>query len=122
MNLQTILIVAAVALLLGVGGGWKWRDYQAKADALEAANNALATVKTALVEHDKLSAADAEKSKTLEELLAAMSDTKPEVQIIREKEYVEKPVYRDCVLPPSGVQLLNGRIANRHPAGDTGKR
>jgi len=122
MPSQASLIALAVALAFAFGGGWKLRDYQAQGDALEAAKASLATVQKALIDRDALSVSDAMKSRTLEETLAAMRETKTEVQIVREKEYVAKPVYTQCVVPADGVSLLNGRIAARHSAADPGKR
>lgn len=122
-SIKTSLIILSVVTVLAAGGGYKWRDYQASEEALDAANQKLADLKTELVDRDLLTAEEAEKSRTLEELLAALEESKAEVQIVREKEYVTKTIYSSCALPSSGVQLLNERITARSKAAaNTGKR
>lgn len=122
MTLQTTLIVLGVCATIAFGAGWKLRDYQVKADEAAALKGAMETFKTVLVDKELVTIADADKSQTLEELIAAMQKTKATVQIVREKEYVSKPVYNSCVVPDNGVQLINGRIADRKRTSGSTKR
>lgn len=109
--MNNLYICIAIAVIM-FGGGWKVRDWQAQGDALEASNQALADVKTKLIKQGKLALSDSVTAKTLEEVLSAI---KPTIQTvtIRETEYEKEPVYINCVVPRSGVQLLNDRINQR---------
>jgi hypothetical protein len=113
------LLGYALAIAMVFFAGWKVRDWQADSDALDMANRQMEMMKARLIERDAITAEEAQKSKTLEELLAAMRESGGRVRVVREKEYVEKNVYRDCVVPNSGVQLINSRIARNRPAPDS---
>jgi hypothetical protein len=63
-----------------------------------------------------------ERSRILEAQITSLQKSQKESQAKREKEYVSKPVYSDCVAPLSGVQLLNERIAQRPATPNTGER
>lgn len=97
---QTIKIVAVVVFLgLVFYGGWKLKDYQ----VAEKENKEL---KEAIKQRDEL---QAKYDKLSERVLLAVGQNDAIQEKIVERTYkeIEKPVYKDCVLPASGVALEN---------------
>ena len=96
------LYVAAVLMLASFGAGWQiqaWRWKAAESAQIEQANQAL-------VAEQKRSA---EASKAYQEQLAKVR-TKTRVIVNEVNREIEKPVYRDCVIPDNGRMLLDSAI------------
>lgn len=119
---QGKLVALGVAAALAFGAGWKLRDYQDKADELAETKQRISAISTALEQRTQREQELATRSTDLETELQSLRQSKQKTQIIREKEYVEKPVYRDCVLPADGVRLLNDRVAARPAPAHPGQR
>lgn len=97
---QTIKIVAVVAFLGFVFyGGWKLKDYQV-------ASKENKELKAAIKQRDEL---QAKYDKLSERVLLAVGQNDAIQEKIVERTYkeIEKPVYKDCVLPASGIALEN---------------
>ena len=106
MPLQMQLIVLAVSVVTAFGAGWKvqgWRWDAADKTRIEAEHAAYTAAGA------RINAAS-EKFETIAANLAARR-TIVEREIRHE---IEKPVYRDCLVPASGVQLY--RNAEQHAA------
>lgn len=109
-----------VALGLGLGGGWQVRDwYQADKDLAVIA----AEQKTrAALEDFSINVAAA-----TENAIQGIRIENRQIYTTAQKEIVEKPVYRDCLLTPNGVRDLNaartaaaaGQPVERLPAART---
>jgi N-methylhydantoinase A/oxoprolinase/acetone carboxylase beta subunit len=80
-------------------GGYRYRDLLAIEEKREL------EVKMQKVIDDK-NKENYEMSASLEVALAELKKKAKVITKVVEKE-IEKPIYRDCVMPPTGVQLLN---------------
>ena len=108
--IKTIFIVAFIAAVFY--GGWKLKDYQV-------ANKENKELKEAIKQRDELQA----KYDALSERVVGALERNDAVQekvIERTYREIEKPVYKDCILPASGVQLENEQrqLLNAQIAGD----
>lgn len=101
------LYVAAVLMLASFGAGWQvqaWRWKAAESAQIEQAN-------AALVAEQKRSA---EASRGYQEQLAKVK-AKTRVIVNEVNREIEKPVYRDCVIPADGMRLLDQAIEANTP-------
>jgi hypothetical protein len=122
MQLIGMAIVIAVASASAFWGGYELRDLYAKRDQLK-----LEQEKQKIEEANKLTIQKKEDeyyqlSQSLEETLKKINQKAKVITKVVEKE-IEKPIYRECVLPPSGVQLINNTAtelnSSRHSEGST---
>ena len=121
-SLKAKIIAGLIAAAIIFGAGWKLRDYQASEDALATANAEIKAMEAEAIKAGLIMESDAGRAATLEELLALMRQNKQNADIEREKEYVEIPVYRDCVVPDSGVRSLRSKIENANRSQVAGER
>ena len=99
-HIQTIkAIVVVLFLALVFYGGWKLKDYQV-------ASKENKELKAAIKQRDEL---QAKYDKLSERVLLAVGQNDAIQEKIVERTYreIEKPVYKDCILPASGVALEN---------------
>lgn len=116
------LIILALAVVIGSGIGWQVRDWQATEDQLAATQKSFSELKTGLVESGRISAEQAEVSRNLEDLFVAMDATDQQVEEAKEKEYDQNIVYSKCIVPDSGMQLINRAVDGFNTGSDSRKR
>lgn len=95
-------IVAVLFLSLVFFGGWKLKDYQV-------ASKENKELKAAIKEKQELQ----DKYDTLSgKVLEAVGKNDQIQQKIIERTYkeIEKPIYKECVIPSSGIQIENEQI------------
>jgi hypothetical protein len=114
MPLNLTAVLCAVALLLGLGGGYKLRDYQAAAAELKA-QTAIAAAKEEADAKMAAVAAEYEEFRT-----AALEQRGKDTQTIREI-YRDVEVSPDCAPLPAAVGVLNAAIdrANAEAGGQS---
>ena len=106
---QFRLGVAVAAILGSVYGGWWLRDLQAQAVEGQRATDALVAEK-------QLQAFSNNVASRTEAALGSIRIENRTIYNETQREIINNPVYRDCVLPPDGV-----RLANSARAGTAGK-
>lgn len=97
---QTIKAVFVLVFLAFVFyGGWKLKDYQVASKENKELKEAIKQKDELQAKYDKLS----------ERVLLAVGQNDAIQEKIVERTYreIEKPVYKDCILPASGVALEN---------------
>lgn len=89
-----------LALVLGLGGGWQVRGwYQAEKD--------LAVMAAEQKTREALANVTIDIAAATETAIQGIRLENRTIYTTAQKEIVEKPVYRDCVLTPNGVRDLN---------------
>lgn len=122
-SLEAKLLAAVAIAVVAFGLGWKWRDDAANKQKLNDTQQVIDNVRARLVETKALSEADAAGAKSLEELLSGLAEKKAQIIVKKEKEYVAYPAYSGCLLPPSGLSILNDAITAGNTAiQNSGKR
>lgn len=97
------IVVFAIAITIAFGAGWKikgWRDDSQYKDHYVQAISAL-------------KAQDLANQKMAQEYQSKVSDYQNKVDVLNgqiKNEVVEHSIYSECVLPGSGVQLLNTTV------------
>jgi len=110
---QTIKTIVAVALLAAVFyGGWKLKDYQVAAKENKELKAAIKEKQELQNKYDELSG----------KVLEAVGRNDQIQQKIIERTYkeIEKPIYKECVIPSSGIIIENEQIQqlNKQIVGD----
>lgn len=99
MPIWIIAMVAAIALATGATTGYKYATYRCEAEKAEA-------LKAAMDAKDEAIRLFQDTSVEYEAKLATANKQRKVITKLVEKE-IEKPVYRECVFPASGMQLIN---------------
>lgn len=110
---QMIKTIIAVAFLVAVFyGGWKLKDYQVAAKENKELKAAIKEKQELQEKYDALSG----------KVLEAVGRNDQIQQKIIERTYkeVEKPIYKECVIPSSGIIIENEQIQqlNKQIVGD----
>lgn len=109
-TIKTIIVFLFLSFVFY--GGWKLKDYQVSAKENKELKQAIKEKQELQDKYDELSG----------KVLEAVGKNDQIQQKIIERTYkeIEKPVYKECVIPSSGIQIENEQIQqlNKQIVGD----